>query len=165
MDILIDESDTFLDFHTVLQKNLNYDPTQLASFFITNENWEKLREITLIDMQEEDDQLSETMENALLGNNIYEKNQRLLYIFDFFSERAFFIELMNTFDRKSLNPTPLVTSLSGTPPPQLQFMTDDANQSGYSDDCYPSGSGEPDEEDYDQEFPESDYPFDFPPDE
>ena len=52
-DLVIDGSDTFLDFHRALQENLGYDPSQLASFFITNEMWEKQQEITLIDMMEE----------------------------------------------------------------------------------------------------------------
>ena len=52
-DLVIDGSDTFLDFHHVLQENLGYDPTHLASFFITNEDWEKEQEITLIDMMQE----------------------------------------------------------------------------------------------------------------
>ncbi len=54
-DLVIDGSDTFLDFHQVLQENLGYDPTQLASFFITNQHWEKEHEITLIDMMQDPD--------------------------------------------------------------------------------------------------------------
>ena len=35
-DLVAEGSDTFLDFHNTLQKELGYDATQLASFFITN---------------------------------------------------------------------------------------------------------------------------------
>ena len=46
-DLVIDGTDTFLDFHHALQEDLGFDPSQLASFFITNEMWEKQQEITL----------------------------------------------------------------------------------------------------------------------
>ena len=49
-NLVIDGADTFLDFHHTLQKNLGFDPSQLASFFITNDMWEKQQEITLIDV-------------------------------------------------------------------------------------------------------------------
>ncbi len=95
-DLVIDGSDTFLDFHKVLQKNLGYDPTQLASFFITNEEWEKQQEITLIDMKQEAGTETLTMGEVTMEEYISEVNERMIYVFDFFSERAFFMELMKT---------------------------------------------------------------------
>jgi hypothetical protein len=52
-DLVIDGTDTFFDFHKVLQEDLKYDPTLLASFIITNDKWEKQQEITLIDMMQD----------------------------------------------------------------------------------------------------------------
>ena len=92
-DLVIDGSDTFLDFHKTLQENLGYDPSQLASFFITTEMWEKQQEITLIDMMQEPGLETLTMGEVTLGEYISEVNQRMIYVFDFFSERAFFMEL------------------------------------------------------------------------
>ncbi len=91
-DLVAGGSDTFLDFHNTLQKELGYDPSQLASFFITNHQWEKEQEITLIDMNQDPDIETFTMEQATLEEHIGEINQRLLYLFDFFSDRAFFID-------------------------------------------------------------------------
>lgn len=118
-DLVTEGSDTFLDFHNVLQKDLGYDPTQLASFFITNKQWEKEQEITLIDMMQEPGLSSHTMEQVTLEEHIRELNQRMIYLFDFFSDRAFFIELIEMSEELSPRETPFIGHRQGDPPPQL----------------------------------------------
>ena len=118
-DLVAGDSDTFLDVHNTLQKELAYDPTQLASFFITNNEWEKEQEITLIDMMEEPGVTNLTMDQVTLGEHIKDINQRMLYIFDFFSERAFFIELIEMEDQVSPRETPFIAHGEEDPPPQL----------------------------------------------
>ena len=97
-EIEIDNSLTFLDLHYSIAKCNNFDPSQMASFFICDQNWEKQKEITLFDMEEDDDDKSmerHPMDVSVLSEFVSEKQQKLLYIFDFFTERGFFIELMN----------------------------------------------------------------------
>jgi len=126
-DLVIDGSDTFLDFHHALQENLGYDPSQLASFFITNEMWEKQQEITLIDMMQEQGLSTATMEQATLEEYITDETQRMIYVFDFFSERAFFIELLEQSDQTSPRDTPFIGHGEGEAPPQvvLDLLMDD----------------------------------------
>jgi hypothetical protein len=118
-DLVIDGSDTFLDFHEILQKDLGYDPTQLASFFITNEMWEKQQEITLIDMIQEPGLETLTMGEVTLEEYITDLSQRMIYIFDFFSERALFMELIERSEETSPRDTPFIANAKGDPPPQL----------------------------------------------
>ena len=118
-DLVAEGSDTFLEFHNTLQKDLGYDPTQLASFFITNKQWEKQKEITLIDMIQEPGLSSETMDQVTLEEYIVELNQRMIYLYDFFSDRAFFIELIEMSDEISPRDTPFIGHRQGDPPPQL----------------------------------------------
>ena len=141
-DLVAGGSDTFLDLHKVLQKELGYDPTQLASFYITNENWEKELEITLIDMMQEPGVTTFTMDQVTLEERITELNQRMLYLFDFFSERAFFIELIEMEDEISPRQTPFIGHCQGDPPPQLalDLLMDDASE---SEDADPSGDPDP----------------------
>lgn len=118
-DLVIKESDSFLDFHHVLQENLGFDPTQLASFFITNQEWEKQHEITLIDMMQEEGAETKTMGEVNLGHYFCDVNQRMIYVFDFFSERAFFMELIECSDQESPRKTPFIAQSVGDPPQQL----------------------------------------------
>lgn len=118
-DLVCSDQDSFLDFHHVMQENLAYDPTQLASFFITNENWEKEHEITLIDMMQEPGNETLTMGEVRLEQHFSGPSQRMIYVFDFFSERAFFIELIECSDQDSPRKTPFVAQSVGDPPEQL----------------------------------------------
>ena len=129
-DLVADGSDTFLDLHHVLQKELEYDPSQLASFFICNENWEKELEITLIDMIQEPGITSYIMDQVSLDEHINELNQRMLYLFDFFSDRAFFMEVIEMSDRDSPRPTPFIGQRQGDAPPQLALdnLLDESSQ-------------------------------------
>ena len=132
-DLVIDGSNTFLEFHHVLQENLGYDPTQLASFFITNEAWEKQHEITLIDMMQEPGVETNTMEECTLDQHFSELNQRMIYVFDFFSERAFFMELIELSDEVSPKKTPFIAHSVGDPPSQLALDELLGDQSDGSD--------------------------------
>jgi len=150
-DVVADDSDTFLEFHHCLQKELGYDPSQLASFFITNHQWEKQQEITLIDMMPDPGIKTYTMEQTTLGEHLHEVNQRMIYVFDFFSNRAFFIELIETAEETSSRDTPFIGHSKGTPPPQLaldRLLSEEGDNSLF-------------EEDLDQEDLDSD---DFDPD-
>ena len=120
-DLVIGGSDTFLDFHHTLQANLRYDPSQLASFFITNEMWEKQQEITLIDMMQDPELPAITMDQATMDEYITEATQRMIYLFDFFSERAFFIELLEKSDETSTKDTPFIGHAKGEAPAQLSI--------------------------------------------
>ncbi len=130
-DVITSGTDTFLDFHHCIQENLNYDPSQLASFFITNENWEKQKEITLIDITEDTAFDTETMDRAVIGETVSEVNDRMIYVFDFFSERAFFIELIEKSDQKTGKKTPFVAHAQGQAPQQLAMdIMDDEEAAG-----------------------------------
>ncbi len=118
-DVVIKGTDTFLDFHYCIQENLRYDASQLASFFLTSENWEKQQEITLIDMMEEEGPEAVTMDQAAIQDFVTEIAARMIYVFDFFSERAYFIELIEKSDAASHKKTPFVGYEQGDPPPQI----------------------------------------------
>jgi len=91
MNIVAHDTLTFLDLHQGIQKALDYDPLQMASFFLSNDNWEKNTEITVINMEEEKALL---MEDSLLGDYIKEENQKLLYVYDFSpKEHSFYLLL------------------------------------------------------------------------
>lgn len=157
-ELLIDSNHTFLDFHHSLQENLSYDPAQLASFFITNAAWEKQLQITLIDMMDEEGGNRTTMDECKIGEHCKSKGQRMLYVFDFFSERSFFIELTEVMDISKSTDLPKVIFSHGEPPPQINLGLDDLmiSEEELNDDF---GMGD-DEDDFDDfDFIDSD---DFP---
>lgn len=119
-DIELLSDQTFYDFHRAITHNLHYDKSQIASFFISNENWEKLEEITLFDMSEGGiEGKIHVMDKTYLKDFIKEPRQRLLYVFDFFNERLFFIELIDIHEKKEKHAYPLIVLEKGSPPRQL----------------------------------------------
>ncbi len=124
-ELLINDDQTFLDFHKCLQRNLRYDPDHLSSFFITNTSWEKEIQITLIDMNDEDSNICCTMDQSFMKDHLSEKGDRMLYVFDFFSERSFFIELTEVIEVEESTALPKIVFACGDPPPQIDLAFDD----------------------------------------
>lgn len=124
-EVLISSDQTFLDLHHCLQENLGYDPRQLSSFFITNALWEKQLQITLIDMMDDSSDDFKIMENTRLDEHLGSEGDRMLYVFDFFSERSFFIELTAVLDISKHKNLPKVVFQNGDPPEQIMISMDD----------------------------------------
>ncbi len=120
LDIAIDSQFTFMELHDFIQEKLDYDPSHMASFFTTDEDWNKEHEITLMDMGEGNN-CTFCMENTHLSDLLTRQKQRILYTFDLFSERVLFIELAQ-IDKGKLQ-FPVCTKLLGTPP--AQFLESD----------------------------------------
>jgi hypothetical protein len=111
------ESHTLLDFHNTIQEELEFDKSQIASFYMATETWEKEEEFTLFDMGAG----SSTMENAVLEEVIFRKNQKLLYVFDFFNDRALFVEYVGETKEDDNMEYPICTHSKGLPPKQVSF--------------------------------------------
>ncbi|MCU0409493.1 MAG: plasmid pRiA4b ORF-3 family protein [Bacteroidales bacterium] len=111
------ETHTLMDFHNLIQDELEFDKSQMASFFLATDNWEKEEEFTLFDMGTG----SSTMETAILEDIIFRKNQKLLYVFDFFNDRGLFIEYTGEAAEIDDREYPICTNSKGIPPKQVVF--------------------------------------------
>jgi hypothetical protein len=111
------ETHTLLDFHNLIQDELEFDKSQMASFFMATDNWEKEEEFTLFDMGTG----SSTLDVAVLEDIIFRKNQKLLYVFDFFNERALFAEFTGEAKEIVGREYPTCTNSKGVPPKQVVF--------------------------------------------
>jgi hypothetical protein len=117
-EILINSDATFLDFHEAVQESVGFDTSQIASFFISDGEWEKGQEITLIKMDKRSDDEELIMEEVKLHDIIKHKRERLIYQFDFFSNRGFFIELLSLSESRTIAQPALIKS-EGEPPEQI----------------------------------------------
>lgn len=122
-EIEIDATSTFLDLKKAICACVGYDATQMASFFICNRDWEKEKEITFEDMGVDDDQDVWLMDESVLADFIEDEGQKLLYVFDYMTERMFFIEMTKLVTGKTLK-DPLCTLSLGTPPPETVSLDD-----------------------------------------
>lgn len=121
---------SLLDFHDFICDDLEYDSGNFSSFFMSNENWEKLQEYTLVDMQDDDSGVvALPMKDTLLGQIIKEKHDRLMFMFDIFAARSFFLELQEAGEVEGGVKYPRIAYSEGDPPQQLEadsLMSEDS---------------------------------------
>lgn len=117
-EIQIDATATFLDLKKAICESVGYDATQMSSFFLCDRNWEKEKEITFEDMGVDADQDVWLMDESVLSDFIEDEGQKLLYVFDYITERMFFIEMTKLITGRTLK-DPLCTLALGTPPPEV----------------------------------------------
>lgn len=142
-EIQIDSDATFLDLHKAIIESVNFKDEEMTSFFLCDDNWEKEQEITLIEMDTSSEEDSYVMADCVLNDFLEDEKQKLMYIFDYLTERAFFIELMEIVTGKSLN-KPACSLSEGTPPAQFaefeSFETTSGNldigENFYGDESY-----------------------------
>ncbi|MDE6153290.1 MAG: hypothetical protein K2G21_03980 [Muribaculaceae bacterium] len=120
-EIQIDADMTFLDLKNIICESVGYDKNQMSSFFMCDNNWEKEREITLEDMGSDSDQDVYLMDESILSDFIEDEGQRLMFTFDYMTDRSFFIEMKEMITGKSLK-DPLCTLSRGTAPAQVVDM-------------------------------------------
>jgi hypothetical protein len=119
--IHINSEDRFEDLHRIIQNTSNFDHSQLASFFLTDEHWRKQIEISLLDSGRTiPGQLS--MRKIKLNEYITKPGQKLVYVFDFFNERYFYLELKEMLMKTDLK-EPFVAYEKGFAP--AQFLVND----------------------------------------
>ena len=99
---------TLLEFHEFLLEALEYEPC-MASFFTADDRWEKLREFTLMDMGDGGEDEPEAMDQVTLGQIIHRLRDRLIYLFDLFNERAYYLELTGAYESDPTGQYPRTT--------------------------------------------------------
>ena len=119
--IHISTKHSFEDFHRTIQNAVNFDQTQLASFFLTDDNWRKQIEISSLDSGGSTSKIR-SMRITKISDFILEIGQRLVYVFDFFNERFFYLELKEKLMKTDLK-EPFVAYEMGLAP--VQFLIND----------------------------------------
>lgn len=95
-DIEIKSTQNFDDLHEIIVAAYGFDNSQMASFYLSNDDWDKGQEITLFDMQIEDKEQEKVlvMADTIINTQVNCVAAHLLYAYDFLDMKNFFIELM-----------------------------------------------------------------------
>lgn len=146
-EIKIDADATFLDFYKAIVDCTGFSEKEMASFFLCDDKWRKKQEITLVEMDTYSDEDSLTMEECPLNDYLEDEKQKLMFVFDYLTERALYIELAEIIPGKNLRAA-LCTLSVGVPPRQVvqieemktESVAIDLGESFYGDESF-----EPDE--------------------
>ncbi len=101
-DYEVGSETTLLELHNFIIESLDYEPC-IASFYTADNRWERLAEFTAENMGLEDiddDELegdipTKPMEGVKLSDIMTHLHDRLIYLFDMFGNRAYFLELVD----------------------------------------------------------------------
>lgn len=116
-EIEIDADDTFLDLRNAICDAVQYDRSEMCSFFLCDDSWEKEKEITLEDMGTDSDEDTYLMDECILSDYLDDEGQKLMFVFDYMTDRAFFLLLKKIITGKSLK-DPVCTLSMGKAPDQ-----------------------------------------------
>lgn len=160
--MLSDENDRFVrdyevmydmslaDFEGFIREDLEYDPA-MTSFFTADDRWNKLREFTLEDMGDMGEEAPVPMASVVLGQLMHRNRDRLIYQFDMFGDRAYYLELIGAGEAKSGVEYPRVT-LSEEPAPDQYDPTMSESEGSAFDEMMGDFSDFEGDDSYDDEF-------------
>lgn len=122
-EIKIDSEASFYELHKILRESIGLTQEDMSSFFMCNDDWEKEQEITLTEMDTSSEYDNLVMDKTFLHEFTIDEGQKLLYIFDYFSERALFLELKEIIPGVDMI-QPKCTKSIGELPKQVEFNDD-----------------------------------------
>lgn len=164
-EIQINPEATFYDFHEAILQSVGYANDQMTSFFICDDDWEKEKEITLEEMDDNPELDSWIMKDTVISELVEEEKQKLLYVFDYMTERCFFIELTEIITGKHITGAKCTKKSGEAPQQTIDFTELEAKSSANFDlDENFYGDQEYDMEDFDRDgfegFDEGSNPYD-----
>lgn len=94
-DIVIKHTQTFADLHNAILKAYEFDNKHQATFYRSNDNWQRGREITLQKYDKVYKAEPLLMAETPIGSEIRDPNQKFIYTYDFLKGWTFLVELIN----------------------------------------------------------------------
>ncbi|THD65752.1 hypothetical protein E7Z59_14285 [Robertkochia marina] len=134
-DLEIEASNTLEDLHNAIAQSFGFDGTEMASFYVSNEEWEQGEEIALFDMSEGDEQVK-LMSETLMEDQLNEDNRNLIYVYDFFNMWTFYVELAEISEKEDGTTYPNLMFVHGQlpeSPPEKSFEAELTGSSDFDD--------------------------------
>ncbi len=118
-DVVVRHTQKFLQLHEVILKAYEFDQKHKATFYRSNDHWQRGREISLELYDKEYKAPPLLMGDTVIGAEIKEPNQRFIYQYDFNKNWTFLVELINVSKEENPKITyPSVARTEGIAPSQ-----------------------------------------------
>ena len=91
-DIEIRETDSLEDLHNSITQAFGFDGIEMASFYLSDDEWNQGEEISMFDTSEGYDQMR-LMSETPINDVSDEKKTKLIYVYDFMNMWTFYVEL------------------------------------------------------------------------
>ena len=118
-DVVIKHTQTFEDLHYAILKAYEFDNKHQATFYRSNDNWERGREISFAKYEKLYKVPPLLMSETTIRCEIRDTNQKFVYVYDFVKNWTFLVELINVSREESNKITyPAVSRTEGIGPQQ-----------------------------------------------
>jgi hypothetical protein len=120
-DVLVKHTQHFSDFHQIILKAFEFDQKHDATFFRSNEKWQRGREISKEVYQKEYPVAPLLMDETTIGSEIMDTNQHFIYLYDFNKAWTFLVELIQVIKNADADMNveyPLISRVEGVGPMQ-----------------------------------------------
>lgn len=94
-DVAVRHTQSFLLLHQVILKAYEFDNKHQATFFRSNDHWQRGREISLERYDKAYKAEPLLMDATTIGSEIRDPNQKFIYVYDFVKNWSFLVELIN----------------------------------------------------------------------
>lgn len=95
-DVVIRHTQTFEELHHAILKSYEFDSKHKATFYRSNDNWVRGREISLEKYTDKTYKVDPLLMSEInLGTEIKDPNQKFVYVYDFNKFWTFKVELIN----------------------------------------------------------------------
>jgi hypothetical protein len=127
-DILIRDTDNFESLFRAIIDAFKFNGNQMASFYVSNDEWDKGHEISLMDMSYDDDSVDSppgVMKEAQIKDFLEEPDQKFILVYDFIKMWIFLVELIG-FDKSEPETPELLLSIGNPPLESSKELLDDS---------------------------------------
>ena len=109
-DLEIRETDTMEDLHNIITQSFGFNGMEMASFYVSDDEWSQGEEIAMFDMSEGTNAVK-MMSQTIINDLVHEASTKLIYVYDFMNMWTFYVELAE-----------IVEEAKGTDYPNLMFV-------------------------------------------
>ena len=114
-DISISSISTFDKLHNAIIKAFKFKGDQMASFYMSNADWDKGEEIGLMDLTGENEDFQQ-MSDTLIWDKISKVNDKMVYVYDFLNMWCFYVDLVEINELDSEKEYPFLEFEQGKAP-------------------------------------------------
>lgn len=120
-DVLVKHTQYFTDLHQVILQAFEFDQKHDATFYRSNDKWQRGREISKAVYEKTYVVPPLLMDEVVIGSEILDTNQQFVYVYDFAKNWTFLIQLIQVIKNADANMElayPVVSRVEGVGPMQ-----------------------------------------------
>jgi hypothetical protein len=118
-DVVVKHNQSFLHLHAIILKAYEFDSKHQATFYRSNDNWLRGREISLEKYPKTYAKEPLLMADTPIGTEIKDPNQKFIFVYDFTRNWTWLVELISVSKEENAKlDYPVVTKSEGIAPSQ-----------------------------------------------